>query len=117
MKTSIRAKKKLKNANFFLEVLCLMELDEGKIINCVPDRILHSRPKPFLQRYCVTKISVSKFGIDTIKNRWYRIGIVSVSYRYRIDLKKLVSPIPNYRAVARTLIGGVVYSYIQVLPD
>ena len=78
MKTSIRAKKKLKNANFFLEVLCLMELDEGKIINCVPDRILHSRPKPFLQRYCVTKISVSKFGIDTIKNRWYRIGIVSI---------------------------------------
>ena len=27
-------------------------------------------------------VSVSKFGIDTTKNRWYRIGIVSVSYRF-----------------------------------
>ena len=53
MKTSIKVNKKLKNANLFLEV-CLMELDESKIINCVPDRILHSSSKPFLQRYCVT---------------------------------------------------------------
>ena len=87
MKTSIKAKKKLKNANLFLEV-CLMELDKGKIINCVPDRILHSCPKPFLQRYCVTLktvldglnllVSLSKFGIVTTKNRWYRIGIASI---------------------------------------
>ena len=60
-----------------------MELDEGKIINCVPDRILHSRPKPFLQRYCHNKtvldglnllVLVSKFGIDTT---------ISVSYRFK----------------------------------
>ena len=38
-------KAKQKNAGVFLEV-CLMELDQGKI-NCVPDKILHSRPKPF----------------------------------------------------------------------
>ena len=30
-------------------------------------------------------VSVSKFGIDTTKNPWYRI-----------DFKKLVSPIPNF---------------------
>ena len=30
-------------------------------------------------------VSVSKFGIDTARNRWYRI-----------DLKKLVSPIPTF---------------------
>ena len=72
-----------------------MELDQGKIINCVPDRILHSCPKPFWQRYCVTiklldglnlLVSVSKFGMDTSKNPWYGI-----------DLKKLVLPIPNWR--------------------
>ena len=40
---------------FFLEV-CLMGLAEAKIINCVPDRILHICPKPFLQQYCVTKL-------------------------------------------------------------
>ena len=40
-KMSIKAKKKLKNTNFFLEV-CLMELDQVKIINCVPERILHT---------------------------------------------------------------------------
>ena len=36
----VKAKKKLINTTFFLEV-CLMELDQGKIINCVLDRILH----------------------------------------------------------------------------
>ena len=75
-KMPIKAKKKLKNANFFLEV-CLLKLDKGKIINCVPNRIFHS---------CLYDsnllVSVSKFGIDTTKNRWYRIGIVSVSYRF-----------------------------------
>ena len=63
-----------------------MELHQGKIINCVPDRILHSCPKPSCQRYCVTikqclnglnlLVSVSKFGINTTKNRWYRIASV-----------------------------------------
>ena len=81
---SIKAKKTLKNENFFLEV-CLMELDQGKIINCVPDIIFHSTLKPFM---CHNKnvlyvsnllVSVSKFGIDTTKNRWYH---VSVSYRF-----------------------------------
>ena len=73
-KMSIKAKRKLKNANFFLEV-CLMELDEGKINNCVPNRILHSRPKPFLQRYCVTirlncarRFKLTGIGIEI----WYR---------------------------------------------
>ena len=59
-----------------------MELDQGKIINCVSDRTLHSCPRPFWQRYCglnlLVSVSVSKFGIDTTKNRWYRIGIVSI---------------------------------------
>ena len=39
-KMSIKAKKKLKNANCFLEV-CLMELDKGKS-SIVLVRILHS---------------------------------------------------------------------------
>ena len=52
-KISIEAKKKLKNAIFVSESI-LMELDQSKIINCVPDRILHNCPKPFWQRYCVT---------------------------------------------------------------
>ena len=82
-KTSIKAKKTLKNANFSLEV-CLMELDQGKIINCVPDRIFLSTLKPFV---CHNKnvlyvshllVSASKFGIDTTKI----VGIVSVSYRF-----------------------------------
>ena len=57
------------------------------------DRILHSCPKPFWQRYCVTiklvldglniLVSVSKCGSGITKSRWYRI-----------DLKKLVSPPP-----------------------
>ena len=54
-----------------------------KIINCFPDRILYCCPK----RYCLNKtvpdglnllVSVSKFGIDTTKNAWYRIGVVSI---------------------------------------
>ena len=39
-------KKKVKNVNFFLEV-CLMDLDQDKIINCVPERIADSCLKPF----------------------------------------------------------------------
>ena len=27
-------------------------------------------------------VLVSQFGIDTTKNRWYRIGIIPVSYRF-----------------------------------
>ena len=42
--------KRRKMRFFFLEI-CLIELAQGKIINCVPDRILHSRLKPILQRY------------------------------------------------------------------
>ena len=53
-KMSIKAKKKLKNANSFLEV-CLMELDQGKIINCVLVRILHS-----VQDHFGNDISVSQ---------------------------------------------------------
>ena len=73
-----------------------MELDEGKIINCAPDRILQSSKIIFaMMILCHNRtvldglnllVSVSKFGIDTTKNRWYRIGIVSIY---------LVSPIPN----------------------
>ena len=65
-----------------------MELDQGKIINCVPDRTLHKLSKAILATIlCHNKtmlnglnllVSVSKFGIDTIKNRYYRIGIVSI---------------------------------------
>ena len=44
-------------------------------------------------------VSVSKFGIDTTKNPWYRI-----------DLKKLVSPIPSLRKVGfrKSLISSTV---------
>ena len=45
MKTSRKSKEKAENVNFVLEV-CLMELDQDKIFNCAPDRILHSSPKP-----------------------------------------------------------------------
>ena len=48
-----QSEEKAEKCNFFLE-LCLMELDQDKIINCVPDRILHSCPKSFWQRCCVT---------------------------------------------------------------
>ena len=41
-----QSEEKAEKCDFFLE-LCLMELDQGKIINCVPDRTLHSCPKPF----------------------------------------------------------------------
>ena len=64
-----------------------MELNQDKIISCVPDRIYHSCAKPFWQFLatilCHNKtvlhglnllVSVSKFGIDTTKNHWYRIG-------------------------------------------
>ena len=97
-----KSEEKAENVNFFLEVF-LMELDQSKIINCVLDRILHSCPKPFWQQYCVNKtvpdglnllVSVSKFGIDTTKNPWYRIGIVSILkswYRpYLIFLSNLI---------------------------
>ena len=62
---------------FFLEV-CLMKLDKGKIINCP------QLSKTIMETMCHNKndsnllVSVSKFGIDTTKNRWYRIGIVSI---------------------------------------
>ena len=79
-------KKKPKNVNFVLEV-CLMELDQDKIINCVPDRINFAQLSKtiFVMVLCHNKtvldslnllVSVSKFGIDTTKNPWYRIGIV-----------------------------------------
>ena len=68
----------------FLKV-CLIELDQGKIITCVPDRIFSQSSKTiFATILCRNKtvldglnllVSVSKFGIDTTKNRWYRIGI------------------------------------------
>ena len=70
-----------------------MDMDEKSSI-VFQDRIFHSYPKPFWQRYCVTVklaldglnilVSVSKYGIGITKNRWYRI-----------DLKKLVSPTPR----------------------
>lgn len=51
-----QSEEKAENVIFFLEV-CLMELDQGKIINSVPERIFHSCPEQFWQRYCVpTKI-------------------------------------------------------------
>ena len=63
-------------------------IGQGKIINCVRDGILHSCVKTILATIlCHNKtvldglnlvVSVSKFGIDTTKNRWYRIGIVSI---------------------------------------
>ena len=90
-KMSIKAKGMLKNANSFLEV-CLMELDQSKIINSVPDRILHNCPKPFSQRYCVAINCARRFkstgiGIE-IWHRYHRyridtIDIVSVSYRFK----------------------------------
>ena len=65
-KMSIKAKEMLKNANSFLEV-CLMELDQSKIINCVPDRILHNCPKPFSQRYCVAINCARRFKARVIR--------------------------------------------------
>ena len=76
-----KAKKKQKTAIFFLEV-CLMELDQDKIINGVPDRILHSCPKPFWQRYCVTvKLCFKRTGLVSMPLKI--LGIVSVSYRFK----------------------------------
>ena len=77
---------------FILEV-CLIKLDRSKIINCVPDcvpSIVFHFPqlsKTILETMCHNKnvlydsnllVSVSKFGIDTTKNSWCRIGIVSI---------------------------------------
>ena len=64
-----------------------MELDQDKIINCVPGRINFAQlsktifvmvlyhNKTVLDGWNLL-VSVSKFGIDTTKNPWYRIGIV-----------------------------------------
>ena len=85
-KRSIKVKKKQKMRFVFLKV-CLIELDQGKIVNCVPNRIFQSSKTIFATILCRNKtvvdglnllVSVSKFGIDTTKNRWYRIGIVSI---------------------------------------
>ena len=65
-KMSMKAKKKLINTTFSLEV-CLMELDQRKIINYVLDRILHSYPKPFWKRQCVTVKMCYK-----AQTYWYR---------------------------------------------
>ena len=58
-----------------------MELDQRKLVNCVPDRILQLSKTILATILCHNKtvldglnlvVSVSKFGIDTTKNRWYR---------------------------------------------
>ena len=51
-----QSEQKAENVNFFLEV-CLMELDQSKVINGVSERIFHSCPLPFWQRYCVEKLA------------------------------------------------------------
>ena len=79
-KMSIKAKKKLKNANFSWKYV-LMELDQGKIISCVPDRILHSNLKPkksnlkknfgndnVSQQKCAIRLKLTGIGIEI----WYR---------------------------------------------
>ena len=80
-----------------------MELDQGKIINFVQDRIFHSNLKPFGKDNVSQKdvlyvsnllVSVSIFGMDTTKNRWYRIGIV-------IDLKSRYRPSLNITKTAK----------------
>ena len=57
-----------------------MGLAEAKIIN-IATILCHKTVLNGLNLL----VSVSKFGVHTTENRWYRIGI---------DLKKLVSPIP-----------------------
>ena len=57
---------------FFLEV-CLMKLDKGKIIKCVPDRIFHSCLKPFWKRCVTVKMCY------TTQTYWYRYrNLVSI---------------------------------------
>ena len=64
-----------------------MELDQGKLINCVPDILFHSNLKPFWKRCVATKMCYRS------QTYWYRyrnlvsiplkiVGIVSVSYRF-----------------------------------
>ena len=77
------------------------------MINYALEKILHSYPKsltiichkPCIARRSNLMVSVSKFGIDTTKNPWYRV-----------DLKKLVSPIPSLRKVGfrKSLISSTV---------
>ena len=62
-KMSIKAKKNPENVNFFLEV-CLMELDQGKIINCVPRRTVLD-----------VLVLVSKFGIVSVSYLFEKAGI------------------------------------------
>ena len=75
-----------------------MELDQGKIINFVQDRIFHSNLQPFGKDNVLQKnvlyvsnvlVSISIFGIDTTKNRWYRIGI---GIDYRIEKAGIAHP-------------------------
>ena len=57
LKNVNQSEEKAENANSFLEV-CLMQLDQGKIINCVLVRILHSvqvQDHFGNDRYCVAK--------------------------------------------------------------
>ena len=63
---------KAEKCNLFLEV-CLVELDQGKTINRVPDRILHSCLKPFCndivsQSNCARQFKLTGIGIEI----WYR---------------------------------------------
>ena len=65
-------RRKAKKCEFFSGG-CLMELDQGKIINCVPDRIFHSNPH---------------FGKDNVSQRKYAICLkltgvgIEIWYRY-----------------------------------
>ena len=45
-----QSEEKAENTIFFFLEVCLMELDQGKIINCVPDKIFPSYLKPFWKR-------------------------------------------------------------------
>ena len=61
-----------------------MELDQGKIINYVQERNFTVVQNHFGNDIVTVLygsnllVSVSKFGIDTTKNPWYPIGIISI---------------------------------------
>ena len=62
-----------------------MELDQGKIINCVPDRILHKLSKTILATIlCQNKTVLDRLRLlVSVSIPLTILGIVSVSYRFK----------------------------------
>ena len=82
-KMSVKAKKKLKNENFFLEV-CLMELDKARSSIVFQVEYCTVASKTILatilcHRYCVI---VNRYR-NSVSIPLKIVGIVSVSYRFK----------------------------------